>query len=150
MKIPARREARTGICLLITRPKPGALNIYPNELSDSGRAGLAGAHAGHRIKRGNPDLAVADGAGAGGLDDHTDQSLGIGVVGQHLDANLRNEIHGVFGATVDLGVATLAAVTVSLRHGQTVDTCGSEGFLDIVKLMRLNDSGNELYLTSPP
>ena len=51
---------------------PGALNIYPNELSDSGRAGLAGAHAGHRIKRGNPDLAVADSAGAGGLDDHTD------------------------------------------------------------------------------
>lgn len=54
--------------------------------------------------------------------------------GQHLDANLRNEIHGVFGATVNLGVATLAAVTVSLRHGQTVNTCGSEGFLDIVKL----------------
>ena len=56
----------------------------------------------------------------------------------------------MLGATVDLGVAALTAITVCLGHGQAVHARGCEGFLDIVEFMGLDDSGNELHLTSPP
>ena len=48
------------------------------------------------------------------------------------------------------GVAALAAVAVGLGHGQTVHAGGREGLLDIVELMGLNDSGDQLHFTSPP
>ena len=51
-------------------------------LSDRGGTGLTGTHAGHGVQRSDPHLAVTDGAGAGGLDDHTDQRLGIRVIGE--------------------------------------------------------------------
>ena len=50
-------------------------------LSERGGTGLTGTHAGHGVQRSDPHLAVTDGAGAGGLDDHTDQRLGIRVIG---------------------------------------------------------------------
>ena len=50
----------------------------------------------------------------------------------------------------DFFVAALTAITVCLGHGQAVHARGCEGFLDIVEFMGLDDSGNELHLTSPP
>ena len=148
--IPTLKDMSLGLKLSLEMIRARTSLRGTDALSDCGGTGLAGTHAGHGVKRSDPHLAVSDGAGASGLNDHTDQRLGVGVIGQHLNANLRNQIHGVFGATVDLSVTALTAVAVSLGHGQTVHTGGREGLLDVIELMRLNDSGDQLHFTSPP
>ena len=47
------------------------------------------------------------------FDDRVGDAAGIVVVGEHLDAHLRHELHGVLGAAVHLGVPRLA--TEALR-----------------------------------
>ena len=54
-------------------------------------------------------LAVADLAGVGGLDDGLDGRLDLRVGQDDFDLDLGQEIHGVFAAAIDLGVAFLAA-----------------------------------------
>src|SRR5215471_4730898 len=63
--------------------------------------GLAGANTHGLIDGGDEDLAVADLAGLGGRDDGFDD--GCHAIGRHchLDADLRQEVHGVFGAAID-------------------------------------------------
>ena len=77
-------------------------------LSDRGGTGLTGTHAGHGVQRSDPHLAVTDGAGAGGLDDHTDQRFSIRVIGQHFNANLRNQ-------------GSIEKMTRSIKKGPFVD-----------------------------
>ncbi len=67
-------------------------------------AALAGPYADRLVDGNAPHLAVADLAGAGGLDDDLDQFLGVRVLDEDLDADLGDEVDGVFGAAVDLGV----------------------------------------------
>ena len=77
--------------------------------------GLAGADAQRPIDRGDEDLAVADLPGFRSRADGLDDPVGfIGGDGD-LDADFRQEIHGVFGAAIDLGMALLPAVTLDLR-----------------------------------
>src|SRR5205807_3487387 len=71
--------------------------------SDRVRAAFARAHADDRFDRGDPDLAVADLAGAGGADDGGDRTVDLVVVEQHFQAHLGHEVDGVLGAAVDLG-----------------------------------------------
>ena len=48
--------------------------------SDRGRAAFAGPHSNDGVDRDDPDLAVADLAGPGGLHDHTGERLRVLVV----------------------------------------------------------------------
>src|SRR5687768_8889362 len=57
----------------------------------------------------NPYLAVADLVGAGGADDGAGHPFDVGVVDENLDLDLGDEVDRVLRASVDLGVAPLAA-----------------------------------------
>ena len=66
------------------------------------------------IDRGDKDFAIADLAGAGGLDDGG-LDAGDEIIGEDdLDLDLGQEIDGVFAAAIDFGVALLAAETFDL------------------------------------
>ena len=65
---------------------------------------LTGPHPHHGSAVGDPDLAVADLAGARGFDDGVGVAGCVGFVDEHLDPDLGHEVHGVFRASVDLGV----------------------------------------------
>src|SRR6185436_18562549 len=69
---------------------------------------LAGADPHHAVDVGDPELAVADLAGAGGLRDRVHHAVHVVVVDDDLDPHLRDEVHLVLGAPVHLRVAALA------------------------------------------
>src|SRR6187401_2775086 len=71
--------------------------------------GLAGTDAQRVIDIDDEDLAVADLAGLGGGRDGLDHLVGAVRRDHDLDLDLGQEVHRVFGATVDLGVALLAS-----------------------------------------
>ena len=75
-------------------------------------------------------------------------------VGQHdLDFDLRKKIDDVFGAAVEFGVTLLAAKTLGLRHGNTLQSDFLKGFLHFVELERLDDRFDlfheKIYLRFP-
>src|SRR6185295_3914171 len=80
--------------------------------------GLAGADAHDLLDRGDEDLAVADLAGARGLDDRLDRPVDQAVLKDDLDLDLGQEIDDVLGAPVELGMALLAAEALDLGHGE--------------------------------
>src|SRR5690606_14846655 len=116
--------------------------------SERVRSTLAGPDPYGRVDREGPHLSVTDLAGAGGLDDHFDELFGVVVLDQHLDADLGDEIDGVLGTPVDLGVAALAAVSAGLGDGQALYSEGLEGVLDLVEPVRLHDGGDELHAST--
>src|SRR5580704_16789757 len=75
---------------------------------ERGVVGLAGADADHPLDVGDKDLAVADLAGLGGLDDGLDHLIDEIAAHRDLDAGLGHEVDHVFRAAVELGVAALA------------------------------------------
>src|SRR5215469_5428847 len=81
-----------------------------------------GPDADHLLDRRNPDLAVADLAGAGRLDDGLGHPLGELLVDQYLDADLRDELDRVLGPAVDLGVPPLPTISLDLGDGQAQHT----------------------------
>src|SRR5262249_24560031 len=86
-----------------------SLESRPVGRSDRVRAGFAGSDAVDLFGRRDVDLAVADLAGPGRLEDHVHDLLDLVVVGQHLDLHLRHEVHLVLRAPVHLGVPALPA-----------------------------------------
>src|SRR5690606_11640357 len=92
-----------------------------------------------------PDLAVADLARLRGGDDRVGHGSGIGIVDQDLKTRLGNQVHGVLGAAVDLGVALLAAVAGCLRDRDTLDPHCLDGGADLVDAVRLDDGGDQLH-----
>ena len=65
---------------------------------------------------------VADGAGASRVRDRLDDLRHLDVVDEDLEPELRDEVDGVLGAPVDLGVPALAAEALDLGQRQTLDT----------------------------
>ena len=86
--------------------------------SDRFLARLAGADADDLLDVGDEDLAVADLAGARGLDDRLDRALDQRVADDHLDLHLGQEVDDVLGAAIELGVALLAPEALDLGHGE--------------------------------
>ncbi len=116
--------------------------------SEGVRAALTGPHADGGVDRDAPDLPVTDLAGAGGLDDDFDELFGVLVLDEDLDTDLGDQVDGVLGAPVDLGVAALPPVTAGLGDGEPVDAEGLEGLLDLVQPVRLHDRGDELHAST--
>ena len=106
------------------------------------------ADAHHFLQREHEDLAVANLAGLGGLHDRID-GLARGFI-RHgdLDLYLREEIHGVFAATVDFGVTFLAAKSFHFRDGHALDTGGGECFLHFLELEGLDDGDDEFHASA--
>jgi hypothetical protein len=97
------------------------------------------------LERHDENLAVANQAGTGRRGDRLD-GLG-GAVGRHcyLDTNLGQEIHDVFGAPVDFGMAFLPPVAHDLGDGHSGNADRRQGLPDIVQLERLYDGDDELH-----
>src|SRR5438034_8675506 len=93
----------------------------------------------------NKNLAVANLAGAGGLDDGIHGPLGETVIDHQFDFYLWQKIDDVFGAAVQLGMAFLAAKTLYFGHGQTGDTDFSQRFTYFVQFERFDNGSNLLH-----
>src|SRR6201996_113374 len=98
---------------------------------------LAGAHPHHRLHRADPDLAIADLAGARGPHDAVERLVGVVVLDQHLDPDLGHEVDGVLGATVDLGVPLLTSVPLNFADRHAQDAHLLEAGLDVFERERL-------------
>ena len=115
---PTRRRPgrRPGLAPTASREQRGASG------RDRGRgrqmrfvADLPGSDADRHLDRLDPELAVADLAGPGRVDDRVGDLLGVAVGAEHLDAHLGQEVDLVLAAAVHLGVAALATVTRGSR-----------------------------------
>jgi len=78
-------------------------------------------------------LAVSNLVGLGRLDDGGYRILKHLVIHHHGDEHLRDEIDGIFAATVDFRVPALSAVALALHDRHSVDTHLHQGHLDFIK-----------------
>src|SRR3954468_13372658 len=107
--------------------------------------GLTGADAHGAIEVVDKDFAVADLAGLGGVTDRGHDLVFDAILDTDLDLELGQEVHGVLGAAINLGMALLAAETFHLGHGHAVDAERGERVANLVELERLDDGDNELH-----
>src|SRR5215469_4115153 len=70
-------------------------------------ATFAGADADDILDRGDENLAVTDASGASGVDDRLHGAFQYGILANHLDLYLREEIDHVLSTTVEFGMALL-------------------------------------------
>jgi hypothetical protein len=61
-------------------------------------------------------------------------------------SHLRHEVHGVFGATIDFGMARLAAEPLDLGDHHPAHANGSQRFADLLQLERLDCCNDELHI----
>src|SRR5690606_1539725 len=117
--------------------------------SDRCFAGFPGAHPDHGFHRGHPNLPVPDAAGPGRADDLRHHVVQHRVRHQDFDPELLDEVHGVLGTPVDLGVPLLAPVALGLadRHAQHPEL--AERRFDVVQFRRLDDRGHQLHTRLP-
>src|SRR5207245_1968344 len=88
-------------------------------------ADLTRADPDRDLDRLDPELAVADPACPRRIDDRVGHLLGLAILHEDLDLDLRHKIHLVLAAPVHLGVPALATVTAGLgdsdpRHVEIV------------------------------
>ena len=65
------------------------------------------------------------------------------------DLHLGQEVHDVFSAAVQLGVALLAAETLHFRHRDALHPDAAQRFANFVQLERLDDRGHHLHGHDP-
>src|SRR6266403_5461206 len=102
-----------------------------------------------RLHRGDEDLAVADVAGLRGRRHHVGHLLDEVVRHDDLDLDLREEVHRVLAAAIQLGVSFLAAEAAHLGHGHADHADAGERLLDVVQLERLDDRLDLLHHGPP-
>src|SRR6266404_8492852 len=95
------------------------------------------------------DLAVADVAGLRGRRHHVGHLLDEVVRHDDLDLDLREEVHRVLAAAIQLGVSFLAAEAAHLGHGHADHADAGERLLDVVQLERLDDRFDLLHRGPP-
>src|SRR6185503_6839951 len=88
---------------------------------------------------------VANLACAGRFDDGGHRALDLLVGRHHFDFDLGQEVHGVFAAAIDFGVAFLPAEPLDLAHGHALDPDFPEGILNFFKFEWLDDGFDFLH-----
>src|SRR5262249_11424446 len=108
------------------------------------RVGLSGPDAHRLVDRRHEDLAVTDLTRLGGRNDRLDD--GPYAIGRHrhLDADLRQKVHGVFGAAVDFGMPFLPSVAFDFACGHALHADCHQCVANILKLEWL-DHGNDQF-----
>src|SRR5262245_35066828 len=111
--------------------------------------GFAGADADGLVDAEYEYFSVADLAGLGSGGDGVDHL--VDLVGRygHLDLQLGQEAHGIFGAAVDFRMALLAAISLDLGHGHPVHADASERVAHLVQLEWLDDRHDDLHAFFP-
>src|SRR4029077_14278539 len=117
--------------------------------SQRGGVGFAGADADGVVDVVDEDFAVADLPGLGSSGDGVDDLVGLLARNSDFDLDLRQEIHGVFGAAVDFSMTLLTPVTFDLGDGQPVHPCRSQSVTDLVELERLDDGHDDFHGFDP-
>ena len=80
----------------------------------------------------------------------TPATLSSEVVGHHdFHLDLREEVHRVLAAAIELGVALLTAEAPHLGHGHPDDPDAGEGLLHVVELERLDDGFDLFHVALP-
>ncbi|MNT32248.1 hypothetical protein D3C72_1681180 [compost metagenome] len=69
-----------------------------------------------------------------GIADRLDDGLRVFVRQHHFDLYLRQEVHDVFGAAIQLGVALLSTEALCFRDGNALQADFLKGFLHFVEL----------------
>jgi len=64
---------------------------------------------------------------------------------RNFDPQLGQEVHDIFGAAIDFGVALLAAIALDLGHRHAVDADGRERLADFVQLERFDNRDDEFH-----
>src|SRR6266705_801247 len=161
MAVPARAavassaSARSAPSTAEARRRAGAppsarVRALAARTSESIHPHLAGADPHDLFGGHHPDLAVADRPGPGARHDRLDDVVDLLVVDRDLEPGLRDELHLVLGAAVDLGVAALPAEAADLRDAQPLDTDTLEGLLHLFELERLDDRDDQLHEAESP
>src|SRR5262249_24260409 len=110
---PALQAPRRATISLVMRSPPC-------EYSERFVVGFAGADADGAIEVVDKDFPVADLAGLGRRADRRDRLFFQLVGDRDFDLELGQEIHGVFGAAINFGVALLPAEAFDLGDGHAV------------------------------
>jgi 2,3-bisphosphoglycerate-dependent phosphoglycerate mutase len=135
----------------VERRRPGVPRRTPGQPTrlQGVRPAFSGAHSHHRFHGDDPDLAVTDLAGGRCRDDGIHHFIGLCVVHEDLDADLRNEVHFVLRTSVDLGVAPLAPKSLGLGQGHPLHPEVLQDFFDVIEFERLEDSNYQLHPRAP-
>src|SRR5262249_48636918 len=141
VRMPARSCCRSVVARSVSSWHP------PMCLQDSERVavGLAGANAQRVLERRDEHLAVTDLSGARRGAERLDDAFRLVGRDRDLDADFRQEVHDVFGAAINLGMALLAAITFDLGHRHAADAETVERLAHLVELERLDDRDDELH-----
>src|SRR6266403_309023 len=107
--------------------------------------GFAGPDPQRVVDRRHKNLAVTDLAGARARGDDVHRLVGKIRRDGDFDPELRQKIHDIFGATIDLGVALLAAVALDLGDGHAGDPDRGECLAHLVKFEGFDNGNNELH-----
>src|ERR1051326_1327226 len=114
-----------------------------------GRVGFAGADADGVVDVVDEDFAVADLTGLGGGRNGIDDLVGLIGWNSDFDLDLRQEVHGIFGAAIVFSVALLTPGSLDLGDGQPVPPRRSQSVADLVELERLDDGHDDFHGFDP-
>src|SRR4029453_2017620 len=81
--------------------------------------------------------------------DGIDDLVGLLARNSDFDLDLRQEVHGVFGAAIDFSVALLTPVSLDLGDGHPVPPSRSQSVTDLVELERLDDGHDDFHGFDP-
>src|SRR5690554_3808469 len=106
---------------------------------------LPDADAHGALQRLHEDLAVADLAGVGRLEDRLDHRVELVVGHRDLELDLGQEVDHVLGPAVKLGVALLAAEPLDLGNRDAGHAGLGQRFAHVVEFERLDDRHDHLH-----
>ncbi len=102
-------------------------------------AGFAGTDADGVFNGRNEYFAITDFSGVGTFNDGFGHGGCVFIVDDDFQFHLGEKIHGVFTATVNLGMAFLAAESFDFRNGHSLNADFGESFLHFFKFEGFNN-----------
>src|SRR5690606_28757150 len=111
---------------------------------------FAGADADDPVDFGDEDLAVANLAGLGGLQDGFDDLIDQFAANCDLDSGLGHEVDDILGTTVQLGMAALATKAFHFRDRHAGNSDLRQRGTNVVKFERLDNCSNQFHARLPP
>jgi len=116
--------------------------------SESVEPAFSGAHSDDRLHGHDPDFPVTDTAGLGCFSDNSDKIIYVFVVADNFHSYFWHKVYLVLGAPVHLGVPALSAISARFTDCHAMDAECLQRCLDIVEFEWLDDSRDELHVTT--